>query len=521
MTSPSLPIPKGCSIPIPIGSAVDSVAKIWRETRDGEVARRLVALSEEHAIYFRPHLPKKGRMFNELVEHRVDRLLSLLLRSVTHGTDASAAARLRAVYAKWGTDPRVRRYVDRWSNAHPYPNGYELATALAEIRDGWRTREAHEVEATRPRALTEEDHRALGEADNVLASLPKRRLALDLLNAVYAHPTDIQRRLVLADALMDLGDPWGELIAMQCRGARATSGAPESRPEAKSAREKELIRAHAKTWLGRLAPYVHDDDDDDGVTFEQGFPAVVSPVPMPRSMGLVEWSTVRELAKRKTHHWGFEVWTLSLLARLPCLRETQAVVVASRNRPHPHFPFRNTSLEHLSLRIAATNATERAQAIATLRGVRTFPNLKRLDFVDYGIASSVEQFNAVLDLKTSRFGKSVVEVGINDSLLRILERTTALMAQRQALPTFHSLVDWSSFQFDPSTRTLTLVIGKAINMRGLADLFREAKVERVSVEANEGDVYESVTSESRRWRSAGGSAIKFIEVKRRSVALAN
>jgi uncharacterized protein (TIGR02996 family) len=502
----TLPIAKGCSIPIPIGSAVDVVANIWRETLDEEVARRLIVLSEEHASYFRPHLPKKGPMFNELVEHRVDSVLSLLLRSVTHGTDGSAAARVRAIFAKWGPDPRVRMYVDRWSNAHPYPSGWEFTTALTEIFGQWSAREAE----AKPRALNEIDHKLLGQVDNVLASLPKRRLALELLNDVYTHPTDIQRRLVLADALMDLGDSWGELIALQCKEGVG----PVSRPAAKKSREEELIGANKATWLGRLAPWVQD------VVFEQGFPSVVSPIFMPRSMGLIEWSTVRQLAPRKVAYYGPELWTLSLLARLPCLREAQAVLVTPRNRPYPHLAFRNTNLEHLSVRIAAYNTTAREQAITSMRGVRTFPNLKRIDFVDYGIATNIEQFNSILNLKNSRFGKSIREIGLNDSLLRILERTTDRMAQRQSLPTFHSLVDLSTFQFDATKRELWLIIGKAIDMRGLAKLFKDAKVESVRVEANSGDAYKRVESESSAWQSSLGATTK-IEVKKRAAAPAN
>jgi uncharacterized protein (TIGR02996 family) len=51
----------------------------------------------------------------------------------------------------------------------------------------------------------------------------------ELLAAVYAAPDDDGPRLVLADVLLEAGDPWGELIALQCRRA------PDEKPSARGA----------------------------------------------------------------------------------------------------------------------------------------------------------------------------------------------------------------------------------------------------------------------------------------------
>jgi len=60
---------------------------------------------------------------------------------------------------------------------------------------------------------------------------------------------------VLADALLERGDPRGEFIALQLRGDRASRK-----------REKELLETHGKQWLGELAPVVMA-----GYTFARGF----------------------------------------------------------------------------------------------------------------------------------------------------------------------------------------------------------------------------------------------------------
>ncbi len=67
-----------------------------------------------------------------------------------------------------------------------------------------------------------------------------------LLQAILDDPDDIAARRVYADALIAAGDPRGELINVQC----ALEDAPDRGPLAK--RERELLQAHAKTWM---APY--------------------------------------------------------------------------------------------------------------------------------------------------------------------------------------------------------------------------------------------------------------------------
>jgi uncharacterized protein (TIGR02996 family) len=112
----------------------------------------------------------------------------------------------------------------------------------------------------------------------------------DLFAAVYDAPHDDGPRVVLADALLEQGDPRGELISIQLRLAH------EPADRALRTHEKELLDAHGKGWLGPLAPVLAA-----GFRFERGFLAacVVDNEHFDRVQKLVghpAWSTVHTLA---------------------------------------------------------------------------------------------------------------------------------------------------------------------------------------------------------------------------------
>ena len=60
----------------------------------------------------------------------------------------------------------------------------------------------------------------------------------------------MRRGLIYADALQELGDPRGDLIALQCAPAL---------DRAQKARVTALLDTHGHAWLGELAPVVHSD----------------------------------------------------------------------------------------------------------------------------------------------------------------------------------------------------------------------------------------------------------------------
>jgi len=115
------------------------------------------------------------------------------------------------------------------------------------------------------------------------------------LPQVYAQLDDDAARLVMADELLALGDPWGEFIVLQC------SPAPDE------ARVNALLEAHRSSWEAPLGSLV-----EPGTTrFERGFPVAVQmrrrismrpsfPAPGPW------WRTVREIDWVGDEGPGFE-----------------------------------------------------------------------------------------------------------------------------------------------------------------------------------------------------------------------
>jgi uncharacterized protein (TIGR02996 family) len=85
-----------------------------------------------------------------------------------------------------------------------------------------------------------------------------------LLAEVYAHPNDDAPRMVLADVLLERGDPRGEFITLQL--ARGRDGEP-------SERERELLKKHGKSWLGPLGTVLSFGKGYSGTKFQRGFVA--------------------------------------------------------------------------------------------------------------------------------------------------------------------------------------------------------------------------------------------------------
>lgn len=109
-----------------------------------------------------------------------------------------------------------------------------------------------------------------------------------LFDAVLERPDDLRVRGVLADALLEAGDPRGEFIALQL--ARHRSG------ERATPREGELLAEHRHAWLGRLAGFVHQPK------FERGFldsAQVRRETELPAAIErFEEWATVSHLDVR-------------------------------------------------------------------------------------------------------------------------------------------------------------------------------------------------------------------------------
>ncbi len=131
-----------------------------------------------------------------------------------------------------------------------------------------------------------------------------------LFARVHEAPEDDSARLVLADQLLEQGDPLGEFIALQYA---------EAPDEERMAR---LLAANRERWEAPLGPYI-----ERGYTrFERGFPVAVRPMKgdhFPKTFPKPEpgWSTVEEISWSPEHPGdGNDVSQWGRLLRHPALR---------------------------------------------------------------------------------------------------------------------------------------------------------------------------------------------------------
>jgi uncharacterized protein (TIGR02996 family) len=175
-----------------------------------------------------------------------------------------------------------------------------------------------------------------------------RDVADQLFARIYADPSDVEARAVLADLLQELGDPRGVLIATQLAGR-----APDL--------VKEIARKHAKHLLGPLAPVVIAETaifaggflDACGVHCEKEETAG-------RLVGRREWSTVRAISLISPGRGAWHTDVVPLLASpaMTSLREVDFLHgddVARIGKPLPLTRLRLT----------------------TARGIETFAHLGR------------------------------------------------------------------------------------------------------------------------------------------------
>jgi uncharacterized protein (TIGR02996 family) len=74
--------------------------------------------------------------------------------------------------------------------------------------------------------------------------------------ALVENPDDLAAHSAYADYLQEQGDPRGEFIQVQL--AREDPACSPEERQRLGQRERELLRAHAREWLGPLAPFVLD-----------------------------------------------------------------------------------------------------------------------------------------------------------------------------------------------------------------------------------------------------------------------
>ena len=136
--------------------------------------------------------------------------------------------------------------------------------AMRSAQKEWMTRALVEATSSLPALteLTSEESALLQVVEREAYSsrpAPKRSSTIDFA-AVYAAPADDAPRLVLADALLEQGEPRGEFLSLQLR----TKKSP-----AETKREKALLKEHGPHWLTPFGPTLGAK-----VEWRRGFPAV-------------------------------------------------------------------------------------------------------------------------------------------------------------------------------------------------------------------------------------------------------
>jgi len=136
----------------------------------------------------------------------------------------------------------------------------------------------------------------------------------ELLAAVHTDPAADGPRAVLADRLLERGDPLGELISLQLARAGGRSD-PGSR-----ARERVLVMDHGDAWLGQINAVLKQK------VFHRGFLAYAqlwrTPAALPKVADDPAWATVEtfDLAGREWPTGKVRDVLLAIVSAQPALR---------------------------------------------------------------------------------------------------------------------------------------------------------------------------------------------------------
>lgn len=210
---------------------------------------------------------------------------------------------------------------------------------------------------------------------------PESAAREELLARVYTDPEDVAARMVLADHLLEQGNPLGELIMLQCS------------PQADRERIEHLLEANGELWSAALGPHV----ERSATRFERGFPVAVQlkshwrvPLPVPTQ----RWRTVRELDLSSSEYPALAEWLSH-----PDLR---GVTTLRRVRPSLVRSFGARELEVRKLGLSGSGDPATAELFT---GLERLPKLTRLFIRDMGpeavhlcaaspLASRLERFEA-------------------------------------------------------------------------------------------------------------------------------
>jgi uncharacterized protein (TIGR02996 family) len=265
------------------GDLLEDALDVWDATRRAKLADVVDVLTAEgRKLWAKPHAKAADvfqRKWLDTLEHPVGRgWAATALFEQLPGDDGSArstalAERLRAAVGQ-GPDPRIAFAVATALAAEHELFGYfGVGTVVEEVLLHGRDERVRDtlreaaIDDDRLAAIAKRvlDAEAIGreptrrELDRFAIQTAPRGGTVDatqLLAQVYERPGDDEPRRVLADALQAVGDPRGELIALQLM-----PGDDESRLR----RIDQMVKACGADWLGQLAEIAYR------VQFARGF----------------------------------------------------------------------------------------------------------------------------------------------------------------------------------------------------------------------------------------------------------
>lgn len=166
--------------------------------------------------------------------------------------DPGLLARARALPEVWPT-------VQELNPAELEELDKRLSKILPELEEAYGAAASSLELSAREAELLDEVTAAIGTRP--AAAVADERAADELLAAVFANPEADEPRQIYADFLMDLGDPLGEMIALQLEARRRKLKPAERK------RVRDTLAAHGDRHLGRIAERVQRS----GRVFERGF----------------------------------------------------------------------------------------------------------------------------------------------------------------------------------------------------------------------------------------------------------
>lgn len=269
----------------------------------------------------------------------------------------------------------------------------------------------------------------------MITSLPRKSVAgsraspRDELRArVLADPDDAALRSVWADALIERGDPLGELIAIQDR-ARDAPLTP-----AQDKRMRSLIAKHRVAWLGALSGVCQHRE---GLLFDRGLLAecqiqVKQLAALAAATGDPGWTAVRRMWFCDRYAWDPRIVPLLVHPVMRSLREVFAIglnrvfiALARHERPLPF-----TTL----WTIDDTFRGPTASTIRDLHDAPGLPALARLGF-DYHVEPYLLELPIVRRISTLGLVNSQGRpAGVWLEQLRGLENLTTLELRRFWIP---------------------------------------------------------------------------------------